>query len=126
MARFRKGQRKPARSGRKPGSRNKVNRSVREAIVISLNAGRGGAVGYMKKLKDSKIAADRAAYCHLLGRLIPQQLEADLSVAAEGPELVVVLPSNGRGPLPNETTEQYRERYERQQEIEREVEARQE
>jgi hypothetical protein len=104
--------------GRRRGSKNRIPVDARKAIHEALNAP-PGAVSFLTKLRNSRVASDRAAFLHLVGKTIPRSIEADLSVAAEGPELVVVLPSNGRGPLPNETTEQYRARYEREVEARR-------
>lgn len=94
MPKFKRGQVKPPRSGRKPGSRNRIARSVQEAVIIALNSDRDGAVGYMRRLKNSKVASDRAAYCHLLARLIPTQV--DLAGGNDVP-VVVYIPDNKRG-----------------------------
>jgi hypothetical protein len=112
--------------GRRRGSPNRVSRSVKDAVVIALNSDRGGAVGFFKRLKNSRTAEDRRTFANACARLIPRavELEADMTVKTEGPELIVVLPSNNRGPLPGETVEQFRERFERHREVELEVEAR--
>jgi hypothetical protein len=93
--------------------------AVKTAALQALNDGKG-AVAYMLTLKNSKVAEDRRSFVYLLGKLIPREvtIEGDLDVSGE-PQIVVTLPDNARGPLPNETTEQYRARYEREVEARR-------
>lgn len=78
MAAFTKG--KPKTGGRKPGTPNRIPVAAKEAVIQALNDG-AGAVAYLLKLKNSKIASDRQAFLHLVGKIITRTIEADLSVS---------------------------------------------
>jgi hypothetical protein len=107
----------PGGPGRRRGSKNRIPVDARKAIHEALNAP-PGAVSFLTKLRNSRVASDRAAFLHLVARTIPREvtIEGGLDLGDGQPQVVVVLPDNGRGPLPGETAEQFRERYERQQE----------
>lgn len=94
--RFKKGQPRPAGAGRKIGSKNKIPVAAKEAIHLALNDGKG-AVHYLCKMKNSKISSDRAAFMHLVGKLVPRELDVDVTDVGQ-PPVVVMLPDNGRGP----------------------------
>jgi hypothetical protein len=111
MARFKKGE-SGNPNGRRLGSKNKIPLAAKEAIVQALNAGRGGAVGYLVKMKNSKVGSDRAAFMHLVGKLVPREIDIDLPDERQVP-VIVTMPYNGRGPLPGETAEAFRARVER-------------
>lgn len=89
--------------------RNRVNRTVKEALVAALNSdGDDGGTEFFRRLKNSKLAADRHTFAHLCARLIPAQ--TDLDVTVEGPSVVVYIPDNQRGPSNGESTKQYKDR----------------
>lgn len=111
MVKFKKGQRRPSGSGRRPGSKNKVNVAIRQAIHEALNAA-PGAVVYLTRLRDSKTASDRAAFLHLVGRTLPRDVEMSFEVSEE-PQVVVYIPDNQRGPMNSESAKQYKGRISR-------------
>lgn len=98
MPKFRRGAPRPKGAGRRPGSKNLIPLAAKEAVHQALNEGMG-AVAYLSKLKKSKIASDRQAFVHLVGKLIPRETVVDADVAVSGlaqPSVKVVLPFNGR------------------------------
>lgn len=114
MAKFKRGQRKPARSGRKRGSRNRVTVAAKQAVIEALNA-KPGAVAYLTKLRNSRVAADRVAFVGLVGKLLPRQIEIEGIDLNDGkPQVVVYLPDNKRGPINGESKEEYEERIRRE------------
>jgi hypothetical protein len=111
MPKFRKGEPRPPNAGRRIGSKNKIPLAAKEAIVQALNAD-GGAVAYLRRMKNSKVGSDRAAFMHLVGKLVPREIDIDLPDERQVP-VIVTMPYNGRGPLPGETAEAFRARVER-------------
>lgn len=82
--------------GRPLGARNRVPVKVEEMVLAALEDGKGG-VAHLVKLKTSKVASDRAAFISLVARLIPRQIEGDLTLTTTGePTVKVILPWNGR------------------------------
>lgn len=75
MAKFKRGEPRPKKSGRKPGSTNKIPKAVRQAIMEALDHGEGGTAFFLK-LKDSRSAEDRRCFAHLCGRLLPLEVSA--------------------------------------------------
>jgi hypothetical protein len=65
---------KPAGSGRKKGSQNKIAVNLKTAIEEAFD--RLGGVTWLVKLARK----DPAAFCSLLGRLIPKQIEQSGSI----------------------------------------------
>lgn len=69
---------KPGNPGRKPGSKSKNSRILREAILLAAELegsdgkGTGKLVGYLRRVAKK----DMKAFCSLLGRVIPLQVEA--------------------------------------------------
>lgn len=108
---FKKGAPKPPDSGRKPGSKNRIQLAAKEAVHQALNDG-AGAVAYLLKLKHSKVATDRQAFVHLVGKLIPREIAGGLDVNLPAPgRVMVVLPYNNRSPAPGETQAEFDARY---------------
>jgi hypothetical protein len=97
MAKFKRGAPRPECAGRKPGSKNRIPLAAKEAVHQALNDG-AGAVAYLLKLKHSKVATDRQAFVHLVGKLIPREVVGDFSVTDDAPRVIIYLPDNGRGP----------------------------
>lgn len=83
--RFVKGQPRPPGAGRKPGSKNKVPKTVREAVIAALNSGKG-AVAFFQDLRDGP-PEDRRTFAQICSRLIPQEatlaVEGSVSVQAD-------------------------------------------
>jgi hypothetical protein len=96
MAKFKKGQSKPPRSGRRKGTRNKTTVSVRRAVDLALNEP-PGAVLYLKRMRDSKTASDRQAFLRLVERRLPRVVEVEgVDLNDRQPPVLVVMPDNGR------------------------------
>lgn len=64
-----------AGKGRRRGSKNKLTATVKEAIEASFNA--VGGVKYLEKMAY----AEPKAYLSLLGKVIPQQVNANINAA---------------------------------------------
>lgn len=85
--------RKPpaAGKGRKKGSVNKTTGALKEAILLAAEQsgqdtkGKGGLVGYLKRVADE----DVKAFSGLLGKVLPLQVAGD-----KGAPLTVVLRSD--------------------------------
>lgn len=109
MPRFKRGDPRPPNAGRKIGSKNRIPVAAKEAIHRALNAG-DGAVAYLTKMRDSRVGSDRAAFMHLVGKLVPREIEVDLPPGDGQVPVTVFMPYNERGPHPSETVEEFRER----------------
>lgn len=81
--------------GRPRGSRNRINQTVRRAIIDALNAVRG-ATEFFRKMKNSRSSADRVAFVHACARLIPKEIHADIDLGDEAPPIVLYIPRNYR------------------------------
>lgn len=103
--RFKKGQPRPPNAGRKPGSQNRVSKTVKQAVVEALNEGKG-ATAFFVRLKNSRTPEDRRTFAYICSRMIPREIEADFTIDHPiGHGTVLVVPSNCRGPgekLPDE------------------------
>lgn len=71
--RFKKGEPRPARAGRKKGTPNKATVELREMIMNALN--RAGGEDYL--LKHSKLTA--ASFITLLGKILPSDINAKVT-----------------------------------------------
>ena len=70
MARFEKGQPRPANAGRKPGSRNKTTAAVKAALLRALQAGEeDGGEKFFSSLREE----DPKTFAALVGKLIPTE-----------------------------------------------------
>lgn len=109
--------------GRRPGSPNRVTRTVKDAVIAALNSG-AGAAAFFVKLKNSRTAEDRRTFATVCARLIPRQIEMEGALdVSEQPNVVVYMPYDNRGPMPNESVEAFRERCRRHDEqVRREAE----
>jgi len=81
MAKFQKGQRRPANEGRKRGTPNKRTAEILELIWFAgpeatgdpMNGGRGGASGYWTYI----CREHPVAYLEFLSRTLPRQVQVD-------------------------------------------------
>jgi len=105
---------KPPGSGRKKGTPNKLNASVKAAIEEAFH--RAGGVEYLVKLAKE----DKRTFAMLLGKVIPMQLSGDPDNPVFPPkiEIVIVDPKAGKpqptsGPVPYGTLQQTAPGYQR-------------
>ena len=77
MPRFQKGKPRPAKSGRRPGSKNRITLAVREAVLEALNTGEG-AVSFFLKLKNGS-AESKRTFAHICARLIPHEVSVGVA-----------------------------------------------
>ena len=68
MAKFEKGQPRPANAGRKPGSENKLTTDIRAMLEAALDRAGGSDYLFAQAHENPK------AFLALLGRLIPSQI----------------------------------------------------
>ena len=107
-------------SGRPLGAKNKLPLKTAEAINLALNFGTG-AVAWLVKMRDSRVASDRAAFMQLVARTLPREVVGEFDVTEHRPATVIFsAPYNGRGPLPGETVEAFRARTEAAAKLNRE------
>jgi hypothetical protein len=65
---------KPAGSGRKKGTPNKVTQSVKDAVVEALNSG-DGATAFFIRLKED----DPRTFATVCAKMIPSEVQADVT-----------------------------------------------
>jgi len=63
--------------GRKPGSRNRVTIEVKQAILKAFDD--AGGAGYLLTVAQD----DPKTFCALLGRIVPTEISADVTVATD-------------------------------------------
>ena len=68
MARFKKGQPRPAKAGRKKGTPNKLTKGLKDAIISALE--RAGGEDWLLALAKS----DRRAFAALIARVLPTEI----------------------------------------------------
>lgn len=98
---FKKGMPRPANAGRKKGSKNIVNQTVKEALIKSFNT--IGADKFFTKLARSKSMSNQRAMAQIYSKLLPIELtganggplqtQNDTTMRAQ---ISVYLPDNGR------------------------------
>lgn len=96
MPKFRKGEPRPPNAGRRRGSRNRVTKEVRAAVLEALNSD-DGAVEFFRRLKNSRAAEDRRTFATVCARLIPRVVEGEVDMHNATPPVVrITLPDNNR------------------------------
>ena len=68
-----------AMAGRKPGSKNKLNKSIKDAVEHSFHKLPGGASAYLLQLAID----EPKTYAGLLAKLIPSQVNLDQSISID-------------------------------------------
>ena len=82
---FKAGEPPPEGAGRKPGSRNKTTRVLKEAILLAAELegrdgqGTDGLLGYLRRIA----AEDFRVFAMLLGRVLPLQVENKTDMRVE-------------------------------------------
>jgi hypothetical protein len=72
--------------GRKPGTSNKINATLKEAILMAAESAHpDGLVGYLKQ----QASENATAFLSLLGKTLPREIEGDLTVRATLEDLVL-------------------------------------
>ena len=72
--------------GRKPGTPNKINATLKEAILMAAESAHpDGLVGYLKQ----QASENATAFLSLLGKTLPREIEGDLTVRATLEDLVL-------------------------------------
>jgi hypothetical protein len=72
--------------GRKPGTPNKFNATLKEAILLAAESAHPeGLVGYLKQ----QATENAAAFMSLLGKTLSREIEGDLNVRATLEDLVL-------------------------------------
>jgi hypothetical protein len=72
--------------GRKLGTPNKINASLKEAILLAAESAHPeGLVGYLKQ----QASENATAFLSLLGKTLPREIEGDLTVRATLEDLVL-------------------------------------
>ena len=64
----------PKRGGRKKGTPNKINAQIRDAVFAALEHDEGATAFFIKQKEDNPVA-----YMGLVGKLLPKQVEGEIS-----------------------------------------------